>query len=93
MNTQKHRPDAESPRDAYTLDALKEACERFVDVSRKPDDLRGKLIERGSRYERAYHSEHRKLLLITAAQKTLIAENEQLKYEIEYLRQSALPRN
>jgi hypothetical protein len=71
---------------------MTEACERLIDISCKADVLRSKLAERGSRYERAYHSEHHKLLVITAAQKELIAENERLKHEIEHLWQSALPR-
>lgn len=93
MNTQKYRPDVPDLCDAPTCDTLTEACERLVDILRKAGDLRGNLIERSSRYERAYHSEHHKLLLITATQKALIVENERLKQKIEYLKHSALPRH
>lgn len=92
MQPQEHPSDAEDLCDARTSDTLTEACGRLVDISRKADDLRGEIIGRDSRYERAYYSEHHKLLLITAVQKTLLAENERLKHEIEYLRQSALPK-
>jgi hypothetical protein len=92
MDTQKRRPDAGDLRDAHTCNTLTEACERLIDIPRKAGDLRSKLVERGPRYERTYHSEHHKLLLITAAQKTPIVENKRLKHEIEHLRRSARPR-
>jgi hypothetical protein len=91
MEAQKCRPDAEGRCNAHTCDKRTKASECFVDISCKTDDLCNKLVERGSRYEQAYHSEHHKLLVITAAQRTLIVENERLKHEVEHLKQSALP--
>lgn len=84
MDAPKYGPDAPGLCNAHNCDTPAEACERLFDMS---------LIERGLRYEQAYHAEHYKLLLITAEQKRLIAENERLKHEIEHLRQSALQRH
>ncbi|KAF1365601.1 hypothetical protein EJ07DRAFT_170283 [Lizonia empirigonia] len=70
------------------LNTLTEACERFADISHKANDLWRGRLEHGLRYQRAYFSEHRKLLLLAMEQKKLIAENERLKDEIKYLRQS-----